>query len=63
MSWNQYKSSNETRACFCVGPQNGDPVCPCRMGAYNHQKLADLALKYCIDNGIKFNVENTRNSS
>jgi hypothetical protein len=19
------------RACFCVGPQNGQPVCPCRM--------------------------------
>jgi hypothetical protein len=19
------------RSCFCVGPQNGDPVCPCRM--------------------------------
>jgi len=19
------------KACFCVGPQNGDPVCPCRM--------------------------------
>lgn len=18
-------------ACFCVGPQNGNPVCPCRM--------------------------------
>jgi hypothetical protein len=19
------------RACFCVGPQNGEPYCPCRM--------------------------------
>jgi hypothetical protein len=18
-------------SCFCVGPQNGDPVCPCQM--------------------------------
>lgn len=18
-------------ACFCIGPQNGEPVCPCRM--------------------------------
>lgn len=22
---------NEMRACCCVGPQNGDPVCPCQM--------------------------------
>ncbi len=21
----------EMRSCFCIGPQNGDPVCPCRM--------------------------------
>jgi len=21
----------ETRACFCVGPQNGEPLCPCQM--------------------------------
>lgn len=20
-------------ACFCVGPQNGEPLCPCRMSA------------------------------
>lgn len=20
-----------TGACFCVGPQNGQPLCPCRM--------------------------------
>lgn len=19
------------KECYCVGPQNGDPVCPCRM--------------------------------
>lgn len=23
--------ASEMRACHCVGPQNGDPVCPCRM--------------------------------
>jgi hypothetical protein len=22
---------DEPRACFCIGPQDGDPVCPCRM--------------------------------
>lgn len=21
----------ETRACACIGPQNGQPLCPCRM--------------------------------
>lgn len=26
--------ATEARACFCVGPQNGDPVCPCQMPAY-----------------------------
>lgn len=34
----------EVRACFCTGPRNGDPVCPCRMAEYNRRKLADLAL-------------------
>jgi len=19
------------KACFCIGPQNGEPLCPCRM--------------------------------
>jgi hypothetical protein len=22
---------SEARACFCVGPKNGAPLCPCRM--------------------------------
>ena len=26
-----YKPDIEIRPCFCVGPQNGDPVCPCQM--------------------------------
>lgn len=21
----------ELRQCFCVGPQNGEPLCPCKM--------------------------------
>jgi hypothetical protein len=21
----------EVRACYCIGPQNGEPECPCRM--------------------------------
>lgn len=23
-------TSRNIGSCFCVGPQNGDPVCPCR---------------------------------
>jgi hypothetical protein len=23
----------EYRICNCIGPQNGEPLCPCRMGA------------------------------
>lgn len=22
---------DEVRSCFCIGPQNGQPVCPCQM--------------------------------
>ena len=22
---------SEVRACYCMGPQNGQPLCPCRM--------------------------------
>lgn len=22
---------NERRACCCIGPQNGEPLCPCMM--------------------------------
>lgn len=29
------------RACFCIGPQNGDPVCPCMMPHYRLQKAKD----------------------
>ena len=30
-----------TFACNCIGPQNGEPVCPCRMPAYRIQKSKD----------------------
>ena len=26
-----FRKHQEPRACFCVGPQGGDPVCPCHM--------------------------------
>lgn len=28
-SWQS--TGNEMRACNCIGPQNGQPVCPCAM--------------------------------
>ena len=44
---------HETRACFCVGPQNGNPVCPCRMAQYEEDQLAKRALEYVRKKGIK----------
>lgn len=26
---------NNVQACYCVGPQNGEPLCPCQMRARN----------------------------
>ena len=23
--------NGDSQACFCIGPQNGEPLCPCRM--------------------------------
>lgn len=38
-------SSAMTRACNCIGPQNGDPVCPCAMPAYHERELGKKALE------------------
>jgi hypothetical protein len=47
--WLDYLSGStpamETRACNCIGPQNGDPVCPCMMPEHNRRKMADWALE------------------
>lgn len=24
--------------CCCIGPQNGDPVCPCQMAEYSQRE-------------------------
>lgn len=26
-----HKHRNDVHACNCIGPQNGQPVCPCQM--------------------------------
>ncbi|QDP57349.1 MAG: hypothetical protein Unbinned3696contig1008_27 [Prokaryotic dsDNA virus sp.] len=33
MSWgeNVFRSEGGAHSCNCIGPQNGDPVCPCQM--------------------------------
>lgn len=49
--WRRFKigtPSCEVRACFCVGPQNGDPVCPCRMRAV---RVVDGRYVEIIDHG------------
>lgn len=33
-----------THACACVGPQNGDPYCPCRMRWRNPPSLPNIPL-------------------
>lgn len=37
--------------CFCVGPQNGEPLCPCGMRskhAEEHKMLAKIMGKYTL---------------
>lgn len=35
----------QSRACNCMGPQNGDPVCPCAMPAYREREATKRALQ------------------
>lgn len=35
-------SDHKSHSCFCVGPQDGDPVCPCQMPSYR-QRQAERA--------------------
>ena len=37
-------NNRPARACNCVGPQNGDPVCPCAMPGYRERQLGERAL-------------------
>ena len=41
-------NGNQFRVCFCIGPQNGDPVCPCRM---RNVKIIDGRYKEILDLG------------
>lgn len=47
---NILKSSGQ-RACYCIGPQNGEPLCPCGMRAKNseeHKFLARIMEHYTL---------------
>ncbi len=45
-------SGSSARACNCIGPQNGDPVCPCMMPAYRERELGKKALEICRRLGL-----------
>ncbi len=54
------KDSEEARACFCVGPQNGEPLCPCGMRAKHseeHKFLAKIMENYDLVPKKKNNAE------
>lgn len=54
------KARERVEACFCVGPQNGDPVCPCRM---RHLKPVNGRWIEEIDHGpIKDDSDNPENA-
>lgn len=38
----------EVKQCFCIGPQNGEPLCPCRM---RHIQVKDGRYVETIDHG------------
>ncbi len=42
------ENTQPTHACNCVGPQPGQPVCPCRMGSL---KIVDGRYVEIIDHG------------
>lgn len=46
MKWNaDIEKAAATRTCFCIGPQNGDPVCPCKMAAHTERERGKMALE------------------
>ena len=40
--------SSTMRACFCIGPQDGEPLCPCRM---TNVKIVNGRYVETIDHG------------
>ena len=45
--------SDDSHACNCIGPQNGNPVCPCMMPSHTRSQLAEKALQILISQSGK----------
>jgi len=45
-------NTSPSRACNCIGPQNGDPVCPCLMPAHRERERGKQALEFIRKNGL-----------
>lgn len=39
--WESESGNPQPHPCFCIGPQNGEPECPCRMRIRRNEKNAD----------------------
>lgn len=39
-TWLPGKADTSVRQCFCVGPQGGQPLCPCMMAAKAAERRA-----------------------
>jgi hypothetical protein len=41
-----YAKTGQVKACYCVGPQNGDPMCPCAMRNRHDPQMFETILKF-----------------
>lgn len=48
-----YEHKHCTHSCFCTGPQNGDPHCPCRMRSMGLKMNEPFDLDKAFDNALK----------
>ena len=46
-----YMASKSVSSCFCVGPQNGEPLCPCAMRSQNVMNVGGRWIKPAQDLG------------
>jgi hypothetical protein len=45
----------EVRQCFCVGPQRGEPLCPCQMRE-KHKREVSLLVDGITINGRRYRL-------
>ena len=46
------KWTHDSSACCCMGPRDGDPMCPCRMNSDLAQNKAAVAAKLMAEQGL-----------